>query len=58
MPDAPRSKPSHPLGMTVYDLPTPSDVVQADAKRTAMGRLRMLLVLLICAAPVVASYFT
>jgi hypothetical protein len=44
--------------MTVYDLPTPSDVVQADAKRTAMGRLRMLLVLLICAAPVVASYFT
>ncbi len=44
--------------MTVYDLPTPSEVVQADAKRTAMGRLRMLLVLLICAAPVVASYFT
>jgi hypothetical protein len=44
--------------MTVYDLPSPSDVVQADAKRTAMGRLRMLLVLLVCAAPVVASYFT
>lgn len=44
--------------MTVYDLPSPTDVAQADAKRTAMGRLRMLLVLLVCAAPVVASYFT
>jgi hypothetical protein len=44
--------------MTVYDLPSPTDVVQADSKRTAMGRLRMLLVLLVCAAPVVASYFT
>ncbi len=58
MQDAPRSKSQHPLGMTVYDLPSPSDVMQVDAKRTAMGRLRMLLVLLVCAAPVVASYFT
>jgi hypothetical protein len=58
MQDAPRSKSPHPLGMTVYDMPTPSDVVQADAKRTAVGRLRMWVVLLVCAAPVVASYFT
>jgi len=58
MHDVPSSKSQHPLGMTVYDLPSPTDVVQADAKRTAMGRLRMLLVLLVCAAPVVASYFT
>lgn len=58
MQDAPRSKSQHPLGMTVYDLPSPTDVVQADAKRTVMGRLRMLVVLLVCAAPVVASYFT
>ena len=58
MQDAPRSKSQHPLGMTVYDLPSPTDVVQADGKRTAMGRLRMLVVLLVCAAPVVASYFT
>jgi len=58
MQDAPRSKSPHPLGMTVYDMPSPADVVQADAKRTAMGRLRMLIVLLVCAAPVVASYFT
>ena len=42
----------------MYDLPSPTDVAQTDAKRTAMGRLRMLLVLLVCAAPVVASYFT
>ena len=58
MQDAPRSKSPHPLGMTVYDMPSPVDVVQADGKRTAMGRLRMLMVLLVCAAPVVASYFT
>jgi hypothetical protein len=49
---------SHLLGMTVYDLPLPAEVVQADAKRTSMGRLNMLLVLLACAAPVVASYIT
>jgi len=44
--------------MTVYDLPSPSDAVHAQAKRTGNGRLRMLLVLLVCAAPVIASYFT
>jgi hypothetical protein len=44
--------------MTVYDLPSPVEVAQADAKRTGHGRLRMLLVLLVCAAPVLASYFT
>ena len=49
---------SHPLGMTVYDLPMPAEVAQVDAARTRMGRLKMLLVLLACAAPVVASYIT
>lgn len=49
---------SQPLGMTVYDLPTPAEVAQADAKRTSMGRFYMLLVLLACAAPVIASYIT
>jgi hypothetical protein len=58
MQDASRSKSQQPLGMTVYELPSPDDVVQTDAKRTAMGRLRMLMVLLVCASPVVASYFT
>ncbi|MEN9689221.1 MAG: hypothetical protein RI998_1218 [Pseudomonadota bacterium] len=46
------------LGLTVYDLPNPGAVADEDARRTAMGRLRMLVVLLVCAAPVVASYFT
>lgn len=49
---------AHALGLTVYDLPEPGAVADEDARRTAMGRLRMLLVMLICAAPVVASYFT
>jgi hypothetical protein len=44
--------------MTVYDLPVPAEVAQADSKRTSMGRFNMLLVLLACAAPVVASYIT
>lgn len=57
-PKQPQGRMDHPLGMTVYDLPSPSDVAQNDAKRTASGRLRMLLVLLVCAAPVIASYFT
>lgn len=58
MSDPHRSEADHPLGLTVYDLPSPNEVLQSDARRTAMGRLRMLLVLLVCAAPVVASYFT
>lgn len=46
------------LGLTVYDLPDPVLAADADARRTAGGRLRMLLVMLICAAPVLASYLT
>jgi len=48
----------HALSMTVYDLPDPAVVANEDARRTTAGRLRMLLVLLICASPVLASYFT
>jgi hypothetical protein len=47
-----------PLGMTVHDLPMPGAVAQADTQRTAMGRWKMLLLMLVCASPVVASYFT
>jgi hypothetical protein len=46
------------LGLTVYDLPDPVAVADEDARRTAGGRLRMLLVMLVCAAPVIASYLT
>jgi hypothetical protein len=43
-----------PLGFTVHSMPQPG--VDDAGRRTARGRLAMLLVLLICAAPVVASY--
>lgn len=43
------------LALTVHSLPAPA---LGDAQRTRVGRIRMLLVLLVCAAPVIASYFT
>jgi len=45
-----------PVALTVHSVPAP-DLV-ADRRRTARGRLKMLLVLLVCASPVIASYFT
>jgi hypothetical protein len=42
----------------VHSLPEPREAVLADARRTRTGRLKMLAVALVCAAPVVASYFT
>ncbi|RZJ13954.1 MAG: hypothetical protein EON50_07875 [Acidovorax sp.] len=47
----------HPLGLTVHTLPEAADAV-ASVQRTSHGRWKMLGVLLICAAPVVASYLT
>jgi hypothetical protein len=47
-----------PLGLTVHSLPLPQEAAEADSRRTATGRLKMLLVLAVCAAPVIASYFT
>jgi len=47
-----------PLAMTVHDMPLPGEVVQADAQRTRMGRWKMIAMMLICASPVMASYFT
>jgi hypothetical protein len=46
-----------PLGLTVHSL-APPVLGHNDARRTRSGRLKMLLVLAICAAPVVASYLT
>jgi hypothetical protein len=40
--------------MTVHTLPIPGD----DTSRSTAGRWKMLAVLLVCAAPVIASYFT
>jgi hypothetical protein len=51
------SSDSHPITLTVHTLPSP-DVSPSTAERTARGRWQMALVLLICALPVLASYFT
>lgn len=58
---APRSE-RHPaplademLGLTVHSLPSPE---QGLARHQRRGRWKMLAVLAVCAAPVVASYFT
>ncbi len=45
-----------PLSLTVHSMPSPQ--MAEAARRTTQGRLKMLLVLLVCAAPVVASYLT
>jgi hypothetical protein len=57
-PAAKNNLPDSPLAMTVHDMPSPATVVQADAQRTRMGRWKMIAMLLICASPVIASYFT
>lgn len=46
---------SEPLGLTVHSVPKLSDAAVAGQKRN--GRLKMLLLLLICASPVIASYY-
>jgi hypothetical protein len=47
-----------PLGLTVHSLPVPQEAVASDSRRTTAGRWKMLAVLAVCAAPVVASYLT
>jgi hypothetical protein len=47
-----------PLGLTVHSLPVPQEAALADEVRTSRGRWKMLAVMLVCAAPVVLSYFT
>jgi hypothetical protein len=54
---APPAETAAPLSFTVHSMPAPG-LDDAVARRTASGRLKMLLVLLVCAAPVIASYFT
>jgi len=43
-----------PLGLTVHAIPVPND----DTARSKSGRWKMIALLLVCAAPVFASYFT
>jgi len=53
---AARPSADQPLGLTVHSLP-PVDAAVDEARRRS-GRLKMLFVVLMCAAPVIASYFT
>src|SRR6188768_1011708 len=57
-PAAKHSVLDQPLGLTVHSLPVPQEAARADGQRTRVGRWKMLVVALVCAAPVVASYFT
>jgi hypothetical protein len=52
--DANAAPDSAGLSFTVHSMPAAA----LDERRTKHGRLKMLLVLLICAAPVIASYLT
>lgn len=52
---SPAAEAAEPLTLTVHALPDPAG---HTARRTAIGRWQMLAVLLVCAAPVIASYFT
>ncbi len=49
-----------PLVLTVHSVAAPdlADPALAARRRTVSGRVKMLLVLLVCAAPVIASYVT
>jgi hypothetical protein len=50
------SKNDTPLGLTVHSMPVPEELGADPQLRTRSGRWKMLMVLLVCAAPVVASY--
>ena len=54
----PPSFQEHPLGMTVHSMPELHDLARAPVQQTRLGRWKMLLVLFVCAAPVIASYIT
>jgi hypothetical protein len=48
----------HVLGLTVHSLPEPGPAQAEEERRTRAGRWKMMALLLVCAAPVIASYFT
>lgn len=51
-------KPDEPLTMTVHNLPSFDANSAEAAAKTRRGRWTMLALLLVCTAPVIASYFT
>ena len=46
------------MGLTVHAMPPLHSAMSAQGSNTRSGRWKMLAVLLVCAAPVIASYFT
>ena len=54
----PASPDAESLHLTVHSMPRADTAADEVLRRTSRGRLKMLLVLLACAAPVIASYFT
>ena len=57
---APVVKPAsqdEPLAMTIYSMPVPEQLGEPAQGRTRSGRWKMTVVMLVCAAPVIASYF-
>lgn len=46
-----------PLALTVHSMPAVDGASASRVASTRLGRLKMLAVLLVCAAPVIASYF-
>ncbi len=49
---------AQPLGLTVHSMPAPEQAMDREARPPGSGRWKMLAIFLVCAAPVVASYFT
>ncbi|MCX7814902.1 MAG: hypothetical protein N2256_05370 [Tepidimonas ignava] len=47
-----------PLTLTVHTLPNPGEALARDPAATRAGRVKMLLLLLVAASPVIASYLT
>jgi hypothetical protein len=59
LPSAAPAAADEPLALTVHSLPSPREALTgAQARQRRHGRWKMILVLLACAAPVIASYFT
>jgi cytochrome oxidase Cu insertion factor (SCO1/SenC/PrrC family) len=54
--DAPNA--AEPLALSVHALPSASTTLLDAPQRTRLGRIKMVLILLACASPVIASYFT
>ncbi len=52
------SSQDQPLGLTVHALPELGQARASSSPSTTAGRWKMLAILLVCAAPVIASYFT